>query len=58
MVGRGLKHIGLNTILWYTYDNTTLSEKDPSNQLSWLKEQLDEAEQKGEKVSVLHLKKI
>ena len=36
--------------MWYTYDNATISEKDPANQLAWLKEQLDEVEQKGEKV--------
>lgn len=52
VIGRGLKHIGLNTILWYVNDNRTISEADPANHIAWLIEQLDEAEQKGEKVLI------
>nr|XP_060609256.1 acid sphingomyelinase-like phosphodiesterase 3a [Anolis sagrei ordinatus] len=48
-----LRIISLNTVLYYSPDNTTLNMTDPANQFEWLENVLETAEQNKEKVYVI-----
>ncbi|XP_059146864.1 acid sphingomyelinase-like phosphodiesterase 3b [Physella acuta] len=52
IVRPGLRLLALNTNMYYTTDKLTAKMTDPTDQFKWMKQQLQSAKNKGEKVFV------